>query len=191
MTSARGAAQTATLLAMAGLFGAAALGAWWWRSLVFQAQPAQLSGEAWEQIRQDYPLPEEPQAPASIAKERLEALIRANPFSPERLAAAPAAGPDQSAAGGPDTPGAPPRPVFAYKGRVDLGRRQRAILEDTAARKTYFLEVGQEVAGFKVLDIAENQVVLSDPQTHEDVIITLTSAALPAPRERSAPAVSP
>jgi hypothetical protein len=65
-------------------------------------------------------------------------------------------------------------PKFVYKGRINVGSRQRAILEDAAARKTYFLEVGQAVAGFKVLDIAENRVVLSDPQTNQEVVVSLS-----------------
>ena len=66
-------------------------------------------------------------------------------------------------------------PQFIYKGRINLGKKQRAVIEETTAKKTYFLEVGQAVAGFKVLDIQEKQVILSDPQTSKEVAVSLAS----------------
>ena len=62
-------------------------------------------------------------------------------------------------------------PQFLYKGHVDLGKRQRAIVAETTTGKTYFLEVGQEVAGFKVLDISRTEVVLSDVKTAQQIVI--------------------
>ena len=123
------------------------------------------------------------QEPPMLSQEMADAVVRADPFSPQRrLVPPPATGGTGDREGSGDG-GQPPQPAFTYKGRVHLGQRQRAIVEETTTRKTYFLEVGQEVAGFKVLDIAENQVVLSNLHTHEEVVVSLTTTALPAPRE--------
>ena len=107
-----------------------------------------------------------------LSTETVEALVRANPFSPQRRLKPPPSGGETG--GGSGEPVAAPKPKFFFKGRIDLGKRQRAIVEDTTSHKTYFLEVGQEVAGFKVLDIAENRVVLSDLQTKQEVVVSLS-----------------
>ena len=112
-----------------------------------------------------------------LSPEIFEAIISANPFSPVRRIAPPSGAP-----GSGDRPAdvtASPTPEFTYKGLITLGSRQRAILEEVATHKTHFLEVGQDVAGFKVLDIAENRVVLSDPQTKEEIVVSVASKASP------------
>jgi hypothetical protein len=98
--------------------------------------------------------------------------VKANPFSPQRRTA-----PPQTTSGAAGTSGAAaakPATQLVYKGRVSLGATQRAIVEDVTTKKTYFLQVGQEVAGYKVLDMAENEVVLSDVKTHETLQLRLT-----------------
>jgi hypothetical protein len=60
-----------------------------------------------------------------------------------------------------------------------MGTKQRAVLQDVTSQKTYFLQLGQEVAGFKVLDIAENRVLLSDPHTQEEVVVPITTKPSP------------
>ena len=166
---------------MAVVLAVLAVGAWGWHTSVFRTQPIEVKGESWDRVKETYPLPgEAPPRSPTVSPDLVEALVHANPFSPERRLNPPPL-PDATESGGASSAAKePPAPKFAYKGGVNLGKRQRAIVEDTANHKTYFLEVGQEVAGFKVLDIAENRVVLSDPQTHEEVVVSLATTAPPA-----------
>ena len=147
---------------------------WWWQAGVFRARRVDVPPEAWQQVKDDYPLSPDAQEPSILSSKVAEDVIRANPFSPKRHQQPPKAeveGAAQSAQ--------PPSPKFVYKGHINVGQHQRAIVEDTANHKTYFLEVGQEVTGFKVLDIAENRVVLSDLQTKEDLVVSLSAAKTP------------
>ena len=149
--------------------------AWWWRAQVFQSTAPQVKDEPLDLVHEAYPIPPTPQSP-EYSSDALQAILSANPFSPQRRQAPPAA---EQAVGGGAAAAKPPAPVFRFKGRINLGKRQRAIVEEIETHKTYFLEVGQEVAGFKVLDIAENRVVLSDPNTTSEVVITLTATEGP------------
>jgi hypothetical protein len=166
-------ASVTPAILLAALLAIGASVAWRWRQRVVRvAQPPELASDPWEDVKADYPIPDASPAVAGTAQ-IVEAVLKANPFSPHRR---PLAANDGAGAGaGGSTSHAPPRPQFAFKGQINLGQRKRAIMEDAAAQKTYFLEVGQEVAGFKVLDIGENRVVLSDPQTREEVVVALTS----------------
>ena len=150
-----------------------------WQGSVFRAHRTEIPGEPWEHVTRHYPISQgRPSAPL-LSPETGEALVRANPFSPQRrFSPVPVGG---TAGGGSAGVSESTAPQFLYKGRIDVGNRQRAIVEETTARKTYFLEVGQEVAGFKVLDIAENRVVLSEPQTNQEVVVTLASPAQNSP----------
>ena len=142
---------------------------WNWRAAVSHRQDTEVKPESWAHVKKRYPLVPDLAGAFALSPELVDRVVRANPFSASRRRVQ-AAEAVQSAA-----PSAPPPPRFIYKGRVQLGTRERAVVEEVTAGKTYFLEVGQEVAGFKVLDIAENQVVLSDPQTHEEVAVSLAS----------------
>ena len=164
----------ATSLMCAAASGALVMGVWGWRASVFRAERLPVNSESWDRVKTEYPLPDESAALSVLSAETAEAVVRANPFSPLRRFVPPP--PDQGTDGKGGVPAVIPA-QFAYKGRVNLGNRQRAILENLATHKTYFLEVGQEVAGFKVLDIAENRVVLSDPQTNKEVVVSLTSSS--------------
>ncbi|MBI4341348.1 MAG: hypothetical protein HY598_03605 [Candidatus Omnitrophica bacterium] len=155
------------------LLGAAA----WWRLSVTSKDTAMLPRETWERVKEAYPIPSEAPQALTPESQAAAALIDANPFSPQRDRAVSAA--DPSGQGALRFAPAAAEPQFAYKGRLQLGARQRAVMEETTAGKTYFLEVGQAVAGFKVLDIDEKRVLLSDPQTHEEVAVPLTSARSP------------
>ena len=161
------------------LAGAAALASWWWQTTVFRAPRLEADSEHWEVIKQTYPLPAPVTDISPISHDALETILQENPFSSERRPA--------SAAGTPGSQGTEPEPMevsqpeFAYKGRINLGQRQRAIVEDLRAKKTYFLEVGQVVATFKVLDITESQVLLSDPQHDQTVVVPLTSPSTRSP----------
>ncbi len=146
-------------------------GAWMWRDTVLERDRAAKSTEPWQQVRTRYPMPEafhlEPEPSTAL----LQAVVQANPFSSERRAAKLSLSDDQSA---PPPPVVPPKPQFIFKGRVIMGAVQRAIVEDNTIKKTYFLQVGQEVAGFKVLDIQETRVILSDLKTNEELTLSLT-----------------
>lgn len=158
---------------MIALAASAMVWAWWWKAQVLM-QTGMLAGrdEPSDQIRADFPLPPDALEPARIPDGMLEGIVRANPFDIERRKKALDAA---SPAGAPRAVVEPPQPQFIYKGRVNLGARQRAILEDTTSRKTHFLEVGQEVAGCKLLDIQETQVVLSTLNSNEQVVVTLAA----------------
>jgi hypothetical protein len=162
---------------LAACLAVLAVGAWQWQLSVLRSARGELKGETWEQAKTQHPMPPEPIQTPALSADVVEAVTAAQPFSPQRRATA--GSPDGG--GGPVAvePAKPPAPKFLYKGRINVGTRQRAIIEDTTAKKTYFLELGQAVAGFKVLDMAETQVVLSDPQTHENVIVPLASKGGP------------
>lgn len=169
------AAITSSVWLTAGLVVVTAA-TWWWRSSVFHTKRAPPAAAPWTHVREQYPLPPEPGEDEKLSAEVFDAILTANPFSPDRRAKPPSG----TSSGDASAPAVtPPAPAFVYKGLVKLGNRQRAIVEDVTSRKTHFLEVGQEVAGFKVLDIAENRVVLSDPQTKEEIVVSVASKASP------------
>ncbi len=172
------AASSASVLAVC--LAVIAAGVWQWQYRVFRAARAQehLTMEAWEQVKTQHPLPAEPSLTPAISAELFDAVVGANPFSLQRRAPTDAAGAPEPLGPGGRT-GEPPAPKWIYKGRINVGSSQRAIVEDTTAHKTYFLEVGQEVAGFKVLDITEKQVVLSDLESQQELIVSLASKSGP------------
>jgi hypothetical protein len=161
------------------LIGAAAASWQWFAHVRGSPQLAVATGDSWDHVKQSYPAVTAPVDPPRLPPATVEAVISSNLFAPHRFAEP--VGASGTATGAGDGGFMPQTPQFIYKGRVQLGNRQRAVMEDSAAKKTYFLEVGQEVAGFKVLDIAENQVVLSDPQSHQEVVVSL---ALPGGQKR-------
>jgi len=164
---------TAFILVMALL----AVGVWSWRSALTHVPGVALEPESVEPAQERFPIPLDDADPKILPPEMLEGVLEAHPFSPQRrqTGQAPDAGPS---AGSRQAPG-PPRPAWVYKGRVRLGQRERAILEETASGKTHFLEVGQEVAGYKVLDIEETRVLLSELQTSETITVSLASGTTP------------
>ena len=162
-------ASAAPSVALAVSLVAVMMMVWNWRAAVSHRQDKGVKPESWVHVKKKYPLLPELAGTFALSPELVDRVVRANPFSASRRRVQEAET-VQSVA-----PSAPPPPRFIYKGRVQLGTRERAVVEETTAGKTYFLEVGQEVAGFKVLDIAENQVVLSDPQTNEEVAVFLAS----------------
>ena len=164
-------------MAYAVVLALGAGGAWWWHRGVSATQPLGLAEEPWEQVKEAHPMSDLSSDIAHLSPQMVDAVVKANPFSVKRREVPPQ--PTEGAAGVSDAPQPPPAPKFVYKGRILVGPRQRAIVEDVVNHKTYFLEVGQEVTGFKVLDIAENRVVLLDPQSREETVLTLTAAATP------------
>ena len=153
--------------------GCCAVGAWSWQMQVFRAPRIDVGTEPWDQVKQAYPIPEGTPEVSTLSTETIAGVLNANPFSPQRGNTVTLD--DQQQSSGGSTAIELPPPVLIYKWRINLGQRQRAIMEDTTTKKTYFLEVGQEVATFKVLDITESQVLLSDPQTSEPIAVPLSS----------------
>ncbi len=151
----------------------AAVAAWCWRGTTLRTVRTEPSRESPSRVSEQFPLFEPPTSAVILSAEFAEAVVRANPFSPQRRQAPP---PEPSSGQGNVASALPPA-QFVYKGQVNLGKRRRAVVEETTSRKTYFLEVGQEVAGFKVLDIGENRVVLSNSKTSEEIIVTLATSA--------------
>lgn len=172
MTSTRRSAES--LLVVAVLLASAMVAAWWWRATLGRGSRLELPRELWERVKEDYPLDDHTSSARLLPHELAQLVLRASPFDAQRRAIAPAAANALPAedAGQP----VPAGPAFAFKGRIQMGTRQRAILEDRRSHKTHFLEVGQEVAGFKVLDIAQDRVLLSDPQTNAEITVSLTAS---------------
>ena len=146
---------------------------WGWQARIFRSRQTEVKTEAWDQVKDQYPISPERQAAPTFTAEMSSAVERASPFSSTRHFVQPPSGGGggEGGSGG----GATLPPKFVYKGQISMGKRQRGILEDTATQKTHFLEVGQEVAGFKVLDISQNQMVLWDSQTQQQVVVSLAS----------------
>ena len=164
--------SAASTMALAVLAGVAALASWWWRATIFHAPRIEAGSEQWEPIKQAYPIPAATAETPGTSQAALETILQENPFSAQRH---PVTATATGGEGEEPEPMEAPKPEFAYRGRINMGQRQRAIMEDLRTKKTYFLEVGQVVATFKVLDITETQVLLSDPQRSETVVVPLTS----------------
>lgn len=148
-----------------------------WRVALSRLPPRQLPAESSQRVKEMFPLLAE-EAGEGTVSDMADALFEANPFSPSRRRGAKAKPQDDSVENL-SAEGVAHKPQFVYKGRVQLGAKQRAVLEETTVGKTYFLQVGQEVTGFKVLDIDEKQVLLSNLKTHEEVVVLLTSKTPP------------
>lgn len=175
MSAPRG-GTAASAAAAIGLVVVAAV-TWQWRATVFRTERAALERESWAGIQEEFPLPAEARPSITgLPPAAVDATAAANPFSPQRRKVPAATGGGETGSESPGTTN-PAQPQFTYKGRILVGPRQRAVVEDLTSRKTHFLEVGQEVAGFKVLDIAESQVLLSDPRTGSEVVLTLNKPA--------------
>ena len=164
--------------ATALVFALAAGAAWRWQEAVRHRHPVSALTESWEQAQEQFPMPPPLSSDADSSgtgrpRESLLEVVKANPFSPQRRTVPPSQ-PSAASAGGASTSSAAQAATLMYKGRVALGATQRAIVEDVAAKKTYFLQVGQEVAGYKVLDISETEVVLSSSTTQETLTLRLT-----------------
>ncbi|HAM41066.1 MAG TPA: hypothetical protein DDX89_05065 [Candidatus Omnitrophica bacterium] len=148
------------------------LAAWQWQRALHARQPSAVVTERWEHVRELFPPPEPLRIPSETTAETWQGLLRANPFSRARRHVSP---PAAEAPTG--TPEKPLPPQFVFKGRVSMGTKQRGILEDRRQKKTHFVQVGQDVLGFRVVEIAEDRIVLSDVKTNERVDIPLASKA--------------
>ena len=170
-------ASSLSALVLAAVLAVAAGAAWRWRGMVHAREAEALMKDSWEEVHDRFPMPPERAPDLSLEAGTFEGVVRANPFSPLRRAVPL---PREEAVEGVDgTPAQPGQPQLVYKGRIALGTKQRAIIENLTDKKTHFLEVGQEVAGFKVLDIAENRVVLSDEETRAEVVLSVATPSKP------------
>ena len=180
MTTTRTAALAPVALSVS--LAVAALAVVRWRVVAVRGERVEAAGESWDRVKDAYPiLQEEPsQAVPGLEPAWVDAVLHANPFSPQRRPVG-AEDLEETARDAGGSAGAAITPQFLYKGHINLGQRQRAIVEETTNGKTYFLEVGQEVAGFKVLDISQTQVVLSDTKTAQQMVIMLKAEAEAGP----------
>ena len=161
--------QPAQALTLAGILAVFGLSAWGWHQAVVRSKPGRLPAESWEHVKQQYPLPDELGITDGLPVESAQAVVQANPFSQQRHPPVELGGQAGTA------PPTPPPAAFVFKGRVTIGSRERAIMEETASKKTYFLQVGQTVAGFKVLDIGQKSVLLSNLTTKEELVVAIAS----------------
>ena len=149
---------------------------WWWQIGILRtrAKPSGVTDEAWKHVQEAYPLPHDHQVAPTFSRAMADRVVQANPFSPQRRAVPPKSGGESEEGPGPIIE--PPRPKFIFKGQITVGKQLRGIVEDVNTGKTLFLEVGQEVAGFKVLDISQRQVVFWDASTQEELVVTLPTS---------------
>ncbi len=158
----------ATALVLALAAGAA----WRWQDTVRHRHPVSALTESGAQAQEQFPMPTFVPAGLDRPGQSLIEVVKANPFSPQRRTVPPSL--PSASAGGAGASSATQAATLVYKGRVALGATRRAIVEDMAAKKTYFLQVGQEVAGYKVLDISDTEVILSNVQTKDPLVLRLT-----------------
>lgn len=152
----------------------------WEKSVRRHPLAPDIKPDVWKHIEEHFPIPPSKAIPLMVSGKMLEGIVATNPFSPLRG--------KETASSGVVADTQAPIPVEAqwiYKGRIALGKRQRAILENTTTGKTHFLEVGQAVAGFKLLDMSEGQVILSDEQTDKHVVLSLTSTTSQATTDQT------
>lgn len=167
----RGSVAVSVLVA-AGITMVAAT-TWWWQANLPSDDPV-VDIATWHEAKKRYPSPKSIEF-TTLPPEMLQGIILGNLFSPDRGLVITQEGSQGNTDQQATEPAEPKEPIFIYKGNVKLGSRLRAIVEDVGIGKTYFLEVGQEVAGYKVLDIAENRVVLSHPKTNEEIEVVRAS----------------
>jgi len=159
------------------------IGTWYWQRAVHRRAGPSVVEEPWEHVQERFPLPSESVHIAELSGDLASVIVSANPFSPKRRQIPPPASQQAQGQGAELAP--PPPPQFVYRGRIVLGTTERAVLEEAMTKKTYFLQAGQEVRGFKVLDMTEDRVVLSDTQTNEEVIVPMR-VAVPSEKQGGA-----
>ena len=155
---------------LAALVAAVAGALWIWDHALTARASSTATDASASAVRERFPMPASFHPPDEEASVLLRAAAETNPFSPQRGQPPPAVSVPGAGASGMSAP--PPAPIFVLKGIVAMGSVRRAILEDASAKKTYFLQVGQEVAGFKVLDIDESRVILSDLNTQKQMVVS-------------------
>lgn len=164
--------------AFALLMLAALAGAWWWRVGLSDAAMIELPVQSWKAAESRYPMPEEAPMEDGLTQEVLSGIVEANPFSPQRRHVPEPAATIRALPTASQT--VEEQVMLRFKGLIQLGTRKRAIIENSGDQKTHFLEVGQQVAGYKLLDITESQVLLSHVSTGEEVTLFRASEYAPA-----------
>ncbi len=145
--------------------------AWVWQGHVTRRAVAPIESESWQHVRERFPMPSETVALAPASEELPNAIVQANPFSPDRRP--PPSASSSSTTASPVT--APEPPQFVYKGRIMMNDTPRAIVEDVAKKKTYFVQAGQEMNGYRVEDIQAHAVMLTELATHASRVIPLAA----------------
>ena len=153
---------------------ALALVAWQWQQAIRRRQPRAVVAEPWEHVKELFPTPDALEPPSATEAETLQRIVQANPFSRQRRHVA------QPAEDTTETAQTPPPASFVFKGRVVMGPKQRGILEDRRQKKTVFVQAGQEVSGFQVVDIKEEEMVLLNLETKEELHVPLASKTSPS-----------
>jgi hypothetical protein len=159
-------------LAAAFFWLAFAAAAWQWQRTTLDRLERPAVQEPWEHVRERFPMEESIKPASTVSEAWLQVVTHANPFSSKRREVATPTQPDALQLST-SAPPPPPPALFLYKGRVQMGSKQRAVLEDAAGKKTYFAEVGQTVAGHEVLEIDDERVVLLSQQTGETLTVAL------------------
>ncbi|MBI1991722.1 MAG: hypothetical protein HYS71_00580 [Candidatus Omnitrophica bacterium] len=159
---------------------------WGWQRGIVRAAPVEVREEGWKRVKDEYPLASANQPPVSFSSATAEAVARANPFSPTRRVVPRPISEGTGTEEGWEETGEFLTPRLIYRGQIRVGQSLRAIMEDAATKKTHFLEVGQEVAGFKVLDMTQRQVIVWNFKTQEEVVVPLVSSTR-FEREETAP----
>ena len=61
-------------------------------------------------------------------------------------------------------------PLFLYKGKIASGSRSVVLIEQTRSGETLMVSQGEQVDGYKVLDISDTKVILSKKGA-EDIVL--------------------
>lgn len=64
----------------------------------------------------------------------------------------------------------PKKPLFKYRGRVQMGEKQTVIIEEELTGKSYFVGKGDKVGDYEVFEIAQDKVILKK-EGSEDIIL--------------------
>jgi hypothetical protein len=146
--------------------------AWQWYASTKTQPPVSLETQKWELVRERFPMPDRSGELSGAKAVALESMVSSDPFSPMRGQATQQASEENTQTTATNLP-EPQHAKFVYKGRILMGNSERAILEDLTTGKTYFLQVGQEVEGHKVLDILDTAVVLLPVFSKEPITLNL------------------
>jgi hypothetical protein len=149
-------AQRLSVLLLAGIGAAAALGAWSYLSAAPATQPVAR------------PLSATAVSPPPSFERGLDPLDRYGETAARPLFAEgrrPVAPPPVPAA-------ATPRPALRLDGVIVIGARKEAVLKDTASNQRFRVSEGDGVVGWTVRRIERDRVVLGAPEHSEEITLT-------------------
>mgnify|MGYP001559193147 CR=1 FL=1 len=152
------------------------LATWLWRSAVLRRAHSLTSPEPWRGVMAKFPMPSDAPDVPEPAETPWADVLTANPFSPQRTPPPSSGEPAAQAQGAVN---AASSPLFVYKGHIAVGKASRAILEETRTKQTYFAQPGQSVAGFLILEVTEERVVLQPPNGAEPIVLQVVGSRAP------------